>query len=220
VTCIQTKRENISARCFERAHELRALLDLACLALLLTLYCKLRISAFAELGMPVNTWFNVNVKLCRIHRGMVALTRMNSEEHRNVLRAKVLTQAIWVFSISPLHTHSLHPSFSPVSLSPTVFSAAFSRASGGNFAWWWLFHAAESRKIPEGIGEVGWLSISRVSFRKLPCFSLPRSSPSFSPPFLRPRPRASGHGEDRYDIADLTIAWVVLRAQYRLLGLI
>lgn len=26
----------------------------------------------------------------------------------------------------------------------------------------------------------------------------------FSPPFLRPRPRAPGRGEDRYDIADLT----------------
>lgn len=40
-------------------------------------------------------------------------------------------------------------------------------------------------------------------------FPPPRLLAPFTPPF--PRPRASGHGEDRYDIADLTIARVVLR---------
>lgn len=52
-----------------------------------------------------------------------------------------------------------------------------------------------------------WLSISRVSFRKLPCFFLSLSS--FSP-FVVSHPRASGQrSEDRYDTADLTITWVV-----------
>ena len=68
------------------------------------------------------------------------------------------------FPISPLCTH-IHTSafllpFFPSSFFsssflflPAIFSSVVSH--GGCFAQSWLFHAAESRKIPEGIGEVG-----------------------------------------------------------------
>lgn len=58
-----------------------------------------------------------------------------------------------------------------------------------------------------------WLSISRVSFRKLPCF-FSSISLFLSSPLCVWHPRASGHGEDRYDIVDLSRSpgWSISRS--------